>query len=64
MGMLGAMNSERYDPSRHPDNVTHHLLPRAGGSTCRYCKRTRSELVQLHGDQDVTQFVCDVALGR
>ena len=60
----GMTTSELYDPARHPDNVTHHLLPRAAGPTCRYCKRTRSQLVELHGDEDVTLYVCDVALGE
>lgn len=31
------------------DNSTHHLLPRAKGMTCRYCKKTEEQLRTQHG---------------
>lgn len=31
------------------DNLTHHLVPRAAGLTCVYCKKTDAEIRQAAG---------------
>jgi hypothetical protein len=41
-----------------PDGPTHHLIPRSGVPTCRYCKKTRSELEAKHDDPEVTHYAC------
>lgn len=29
------------------DNLTHHLVPRAGGMTCTYCKVVNADTAQV-----------------